>query len=200
MDLWQQIREKYAQGGVTHRELAEEYGVSLCTLRRKAAEEKWSSLKKQRSAVSESESPAARLRLDRQLAAADRLLEVFMRALENDAEFYTYIDIQKTSSGIEYVSQRMENVNIDRIGKLIKAVADVFELQRIALGLHDYKDELSARKIEQDGDIANRKLALERMKLEGLADNGAVDDGFLEALGAGLKAADAPDGGEYGDE
>ena len=183
MEIWQELREQYARGGVTHKELSERYGVPLSALRLRAAEEKWRELRKQHGAAGTGEEmPAARLRLEKQLAVTDRMLDVFMRALERDAEFYTYIELQKVSGGAEYVSSQMEIINIDRAAKLIKAVGDIFELQRAALGLHEYKDELSARKIEQDGDIAHRKLELERLKLEGSCDAGMIDDGFLEAL------------------
>lgn len=198
MDIWQQIREQYARGGITHRELAEQYNVPINTLRRRAAEEKWSELKKKHCTVcrsgSEEDMPAARLRLEKQLAVTDRMLDVFISALENDAEFYTYIELQKVSGGAEYVEQKMGVINVDRASKLIKAVGDIFELQRAALGLHDYKDELSARKIEQDGDIAHRKLELERLKLDGLLDTGVPDDGFLAALsGAAGEAGECAD-------
>ena len=190
MEIWQELREQYARGGVTHKELSERYGVPLNALRRRAAEEKWSELRKQHGAAGTGEEmPAARLRLEKQLAVTDRMLDVFMRALERDAEFYTYIELQKVSGGAEYISSQMEIINIDRAAKLIKAVGDIFELQRAALGLHEYKDELSARKIEQDGDIAHRKLELERLKLEGLCDAGVPDDGFLEALGGAASEA-----------
>lgn len=182
MDIWTQARERYAAGGVTHRQLAEELGLPLGALRRRSAEEKWMELKKQHGASgSLSDAPAARLRMDKQLALTDRLLDVCIGALENgEDEFYSYVETQK---GEGWTVAKLDVINIDRVAKIIKAVGDIFELQRLALGLHDYKDELSARKLEQDCDIAHLKLDLERMKLEGQTTAPVCDDGFLEALG-----------------
>lgn len=44
---WNEIRKEYIQGGVSYRELAAKYGVSLRTLADRAKDEKWVQLREQ---------------------------------------------------------------------------------------------------------------------------------------------------------
>ncbi len=197
MDAWKNARETYAQGGCTHRELSERFDLPLSTLRRKAAAEHWSRLRKQRSGVGSIDTQwSADVQQSSRLSLTDRLMAVLSRVLENDEELYSYAEPQKNGG---YLVERLSIINLDRLIKLTKLTADLFELQRTALGLHDYKDELSALKLEQDKELSSRKLEqelllstkkleLELMKLEGVPDEG-VDDGFMEALGLGGETA-----------
>lgn len=44
---WNTIKAEYIAGGISYRELAEKYGVSESTLKKKAAKEKWTELRNQ---------------------------------------------------------------------------------------------------------------------------------------------------------
>lgn len=182
MENWNEIRETYSQGGITQRELAEKFGVPLSTLRRRAAEEKWSRIRSQRRRVGKTDV------LARQLAITDRLLDAVCAALDNPDELFTYAEFQKSQSGAEFVCQRLPVINEARLGRLVKAVGDIFELQRIALQIPAFKEQ-------HDAECAARKLELELMKLENSA--GAretiCDDGFMEALGAAVGDEDEID-------
>ena len=45
---WTRIKAEYIAGGTSYRKLAEKYGVSFTTLQRKAKEEKWLELRRQK--------------------------------------------------------------------------------------------------------------------------------------------------------
>lgn len=45
---WKRIKAEYIAGGTSYRKLAEKYGVSFTTLQRKAKEEKWLELRRQK--------------------------------------------------------------------------------------------------------------------------------------------------------
>lgn len=186
MNTWNEIRELYAQGGITQSQLAEKFGVPLGSLRRRAAAEGWTVMRAERSRGSlENDITARQTRMARQLAITDKMLDIISTAMENPDEFYYHIEFGKTSGGSEFVIQRLDALNDERIGRLVKSVGEIFELQRIALGIHDYRDEVAARKVDQDGEIAGRKLELEMIKLEnaGGCEEEDTADGFLEALG-----------------
>lgn len=180
---WGEIRERYAQGGITQRELAAEFGVPLGTLRKKAAQENWSETRRRRSAgAGACDTTAREVRLTKQLAVTDRLLDVIGEALEREGELNFHTEFAKSSGGSEFVCQRLETIDDERLLRFVKAVADVCELQRILLGVHEYRDELAAVKLEQDGRLASRKLDIEMLKLDGGGDDERTAEEFVTAL------------------
>ena len=50
---WKKIKAEYIAGGTSYRKLAEKYGVSRTTLERRAKEEKWTDLRRQKDGVTE---------------------------------------------------------------------------------------------------------------------------------------------------
>lgn len=191
MDIWKEARERYVEGGITQSELANELQLPLGTLRKRASQEHWSEL---RSAGHEGGASARKVRINRQLALTDRMLEIIERALNDEDELFGYAEFCKSSSGSEFVCERLRFLNDERFARLVKTAADVFELQRIVLEIHEYKDELSAQKnrmdvqlaeskLRQQTELAERKLELELLKLERAQDTGCAQDDFLYALG-----------------
>lgn len=199
---WHQLREEYLRGGVTQGELARRYGVPAGSLRRRAAAEGWCAMRKSRESGLQEDTPAVSTRVAAQLALTDRMIALITRALEDEDELYRHVEFSKSTSGGEFYCERLQALDEERAGRLVKLMGELFEQQRIILGIHEYKDELSAAKLAQDERLANtkleyqnalaerqnslaeRKLELELFKLEGLsggADPGA--DGFLAALG-----------------
>ncbi len=197
MDVWCEARERYARGGITHRELAELYDLPLSTLRRRSSVEHWSALRSGRAGGDSAGDHSARnTRVSRQLELTDRMMDIIEKALGDKDELYGWIEFWKTTSAGEYVAERLGYLNDERFGRLVKTAAEVFELQRTVLGIHDYRDEISARKLECDADIARskleqqaqiagRKLELELLRLENAQDESGATDDFLAALGMG---------------
>lgn len=195
MEIWSEARERYVRGGVTQREVARMFELPLGTLRKRAAAEGWSMLRESRAKELTAENGDKRkIRVERQLKLTDRMLDVLEKALEDEDELYGWIEFWKTTSTGEFVSDRLGYLNDERFGRFIKAASDIFELQRIVLGIHDYRDELSAQKLENDADIARskleqqaalagRKLELELLRLENAQECAEASDDFLAALG-----------------
>ena len=191
MDIWKEARECYAEGGMTQSELAEEFQLPLGTLRRRAAQEHWSKL---RSAGREGGASARKMRINRQLSLTDRMLDILETAFSDEDELFGYVEFCKSTSGSEFIAERQRFLNDERFARLVKTAADVFELQRHVLEIHDYKDEVSAQKnkmdvqlaenkLRQQTELAERKLELELLKLERSQDAGCAQDDFLFALG-----------------
>jgi len=192
---WNELREEYIRGGITQGALAERYGIPAGSLRRRAAAEGWRAMRKSRESGLQEDSAAISARVARQLALTDRMMELLGRALEDDDELFRHVEFAKSTSGSEYYCQRLQSIDEERAGRMVRLMGELFEQQRIILGIHEYKDELSAAKLEQDerlalskleyqNSLAERKLELELFKLEGSC--GDIDpqaDGFLAALG-----------------
>jgi len=197
MDIWCEARERYVRGGITQHELARVYSLPLGTLRKKASAEGWAALRAARSSGEMTwDCSAKNTRVSRQLELTDRMLDIIEKALCDKDELYGWIEFWKTTSTGEFVSERMGYLNDERFGRLVKTAAEVFELQRTVLGIHDYRDEISARKLETDADIARsrleqqaelagRKLELELLKMENAQESSVDSDDFLAALGMG---------------
>lgn len=195
MDIWDEARERYVRGGITQRELAKLYGLPLGAVRKRASAEGWSALRAGRAETDNlSETPDRIARISRQLKLTDRMMDIIEQALSDEDELYGWIEFWKTTSTGEFVSDRLGYLNDERFGRLVRTAAEVFELQRIVLGIHDYRDELSARKLENDADIARskleqqaqlagRKLELELLRLENAQESTDISDDFLAALG-----------------
>lgn len=201
MTNWNEIREEYIRGGVTQAQLAERYGVPAGSLRRRAAAEGWKGKRKNRENGSQDDSAAVSARVARQLALTDRVLEILAKALEDEDELYRHAEFAKSTSGSEFFCERLQSIDEERTARIVRLMGDLFEQQRIILGIHEYKDELTAAKLEQDerltmsklqqqtvlaerqSSLAERKLEIELFKLEGSGDALPGDDGFLAALG-----------------
>ena len=204
MDIWKEARERYAEGGITQSELARELQLPLGTLRKRAAQEHWSEL---RSAGHEGGASARKMRINRQLSLTDRMLDIIEAALTDADELYGYAEFCKSTSGSEFVCERLRFLNDERFARLVKTAVDVFELQRTVLEIHEYKDEVSAQKnrmdvqlaeskLRQQTELAERKLELELLKLERAQETGCVQDDFLFALGLSETGTESPAGTE----
>ncbi len=199
---WNELREEYIRGGITQGELADRYGIPAGSLRRRAAAEGWRAMRKSRESGLQEDPAAVSARVSRHLALTDRMLDLLTRALEDDDELYRHVEFAKYSSAGEFFCERLSAFAEERAARIVRLMGELFEQQRIILGIHEYKDELAAAKLAQDerlstskleyqtalaerqNSIAERKLELELFKLEG--GTGAADpeaDGFLAALG-----------------
>lgn len=200
---WNEIREEYLRGGITQGALAKQYGVPAGSVRRRAAAEGWTEMRKARQQSGMQEDPAAvSSRIQRQLALTDRMIDIIAKALEDEDELYRHTEFAKSTSGSGFFCERLQAIDEERAARMVRLMGELFEQQRIILGIHEYKDELTAAKLEQDerltmsklqqqsvlaerqSSIAERKLELELFKLEGSSfDPDPAADGFLAALG-----------------
>ncbi len=195
MDIWREARDCYTKGGITQKELAEKFGLSVSSLRKRAAAEKWSELKRaQTEAGFRVDAPVRGMRVSRQLRMTDRMLDIVENALNSEDELFGWVEFWKSTAGGEFACERLRFLNDERFGRLIRTAADIFELQRTVLEIHEYKDEVSAQKYKNDAqlaqsklkqqtELAERRLELELLKLERNQDTGCEPDGFLSALG-----------------
>ena len=83
---WKKLKAEYIAGGISYRKLADKYGVSFHTLRKRAADEKWHELRDKASAraatkIVEIESDKQAERMKRLLNVSDELLSVVETAV-----------------------------------------------------------------------------------------------------------------------
>lgn len=192
---WNELREEYIRGGITQGALAERYGIPAGSLRRRAAAEGWKAMRKSREGGCQEDKASVSAHVARHLALTDRMLEILSRALEDDDELFRHVEFAKYTTGSEFRCERLPALDEERTARIVRLMAELFEQQRIILGIHDYRDELSAAKLAQDErltmsklqhqtQLAERKLEIELFKLDGAAcDSDPTADGFLAALG-----------------
>ena len=170
MENWSRIKNAYLTGEGSLGQLAERFGLSYETVRRRAAREKW---KEQRSSTND-----PRITLERQMNITSRLLDIVSSALDDPDELYIWVEPVKSANG-GYSCERLRALNEARLGRLVKTLADIFEMQYAALQIPRYKER-------HDAENAARKLELELLKLENSMSQDVIcDDGFLDALGGG---------------
>lgn len=168
MENWSRIKKAYIAGEGSLGQLAERFGLSYETVRRRAAKEKW---KAQRTGWSD---PA--IVLERQMSITSRLLDIVGTALDDPDEPYLWIEPVKSASG-GFSAERLQALNENRLSKLVRLLADIFEMQYAALQIPRYKER-------HDAENAAKKLELELLKLETSMSHDVIcDDGFIDALG-----------------
>ena len=183
MENYEGLREDYIRG-VPGELLCKHYAVEPGELRACASAGRWAQEKKL-----EAWRRANRLEtLQTHMRLTDRLLSLVSAALEDETELYRYTATNK----MEFTCETINCINEDRLGKLVKAIGELMELQRETLDLGGYKEKADARaaakKLGNDREAAMRKLDIELMKLE--QSGGGISESLLEALGG------VPDGDE----
>lgn len=109
-------------------------------------------------------------------------------ALEDPDELFGYVECQKQNGEVVFANERLPYINEARIGRLVKALGDIFELQRLALQIPQFKEL-------HDAKCADRKLELELLKIENASDTAprVSDDGFIRALGLEIASQEESD-------
>lgn len=154
--------------------------------------------------------------LARHLSITGRLLDIIEAALSNDDEMYYYIETLKSAQdGSIYAQERLRTINETRLGRLVKTLGEVIELQRLALSIPGYKESsdahLAGEKERRERETAEQKLSHERLKLElellkleRMGDKGerSLSASLLDALGTAAQSAGEKEeeGEEEGDE
>lgn len=195
MEKWSEAKERYINGGVTQRELSQIYELPLGAVRKRASQENWVKQRSERlKSKAEENDPSAEGRAERQLALSDRLMDIIEAFFNNDDELFSWTEVRKTGGESCFVTERLQLLNDARFARMVKLAEDVIDLQRRIMGIPDYRDELSARKLHSDSEfadrklrqqteLASRKLELEFLKLEGAQEAASAGDNFLAALG-----------------
>lgn len=194
MQKWTEAKEHYISGGITQRELSQMYELPLGAVRKRASQEGWVRMRGERLKSEEKASSPAESRAERQLALTDRLMDIIEAFFNSDDELFSWTEVRKSGSESCFVTERLQQLNDARAARMVKLAEEVIDLQRRIMGIPDYRDELSARKLHSDSEfadrklrqqteLASRKLELEFLKLEGAQEAASAGDNFLAALG-----------------
>jgi hypothetical protein len=182
---WVEIENEYVtdirKKPCTLKDLAEKYSIPYKRVREYAAEHQWTGKRDkyrtnvgQKTAEKTAEIISDELSVvtARHFRVSDKLLSIIEKALEDDNEFYKYVEKLRTGYGPGEFTESIETETLDALNEaklldVVNAAEKIQKMQRQTLGILDAKDQ---HKIEMD----KRKM--------GDADEEFEDDGFLEAL------------------
>ena len=134
--------------------------------------------------------PSAAACRKRHFELAEKIIGIVENSLEDELEPYRYVETLKDGTSTVLDCSTLGALNETRMGRIVKLLADLFDIQREALGIPCVKEKYDSgnarKKLAQELHIADRKLELELMKLEReyAMSETSEDDGFLKALGA----------------
>lgn len=135
--------------------------------------------------------PTATACRTRHFEIAERLVKIVEHALEDELEPYRYVETLKDGASTVLDCSALGALNEVRLGRIVKLLSDLFDIQRTAIGIPCVKEKNDAKnaekKLTQELRLANRKFELDLMKLEreySWQEINGADDGFLKALGS----------------
>lgn len=127
----------------------------------------------------------------RHYAIAESIICIVENALEDGLEPYRYVETLKDGTSTVLDCSTLGALNEVRLGRIVKLLADLFDIQRTALGIPCVKeknDNLNAhKKLAQELHLADRKFELDLMRMEreyAVQETQHADKDFLRALGA----------------
>ena len=138
---WKRIKAEYIAGGTSYRKLAEKYGVSFNTLKRRAKEERWYELRDQKdhrttTKIVESLSDRDADKAVNIISVADKLLD----------KISSIIDLVEDTQGIKHISSALKDL---KDIKGLKSDADMREQEaRIAKLQKDAEGEVKDDEIK----------------------------------------------------
>lgn len=138
---WKRIKAEYIAGGTSYRKLAEKYGVSFNTLKRRAKEERWYELRDQKdhrttTKIVESLSDRDADKAVNIISVADKLLD----------KISSIIDLVEDTQGIKHISSALKDL---KDIKGLKSDADMREQEaRIAKLQKDAEDDVKDDEIK----------------------------------------------------
>jgi phage terminase small subunit len=183
---WAEIENEYVtdirRKPCTLKELAEKYGIPLQTVKEYAARNQWTEKRSrhlthviQKTAEKTAELVSADIArvTARHLRLSDKLLAVIEEALQDEKQFYQYVEKIRTGYGPGEFDERVQVEVLDSLNesKLLNTVAALEKLQKMqrqTLGILDEKDR--------------RKFEMDQRRHFGDDEDEHGDDGFLEAL------------------
>ena len=121
---WLTIRNDYINGGGSYRELAEQYGVSQSTIRKRAAAEKWAEARdKQRNKIgTELEQKTAEVIVEKEVKRIDRLLAAYDKLIEKIEQATNELDLAQVTN--KKKTKVIEYKHYDRPDKPTKEVIE----------------------------------------------------------------------------
>jgi hypothetical protein len=217
-----EIKEQYLSGEKSLKAISDSCGISYSKLRAVSVRENWREIKKREESMTSplfSKEKCKNLQeehLRRHLQLTDKLLSIAEKALENEDDLFIHVEVQKSASaGTAFLAEKLPAIDEVRLGRLVKALGDIFELQRAALSIPAFKEahdahltseklkiesRLAGEKEEREREIAIKKLELELLKLERGAAGGVcgVSDSLLSALSDDDCEEESGEDGNYG--
>ncbi len=137
---------------------------------------------------------------------AQRIIDIVQKALEDELEPYRYVETLKNGNATVLDCSTLGALNEVRLGRIVKLLTDLFDIQREALGIPCVKeknDHLHAnKKLAQELHIADRKFELDLMRMErecAIQETQHADEDFLKALGAVVPQEDEEAETVYGE-
>ena len=159
---WNKIKTEYITGNIGQNALAEKYGVSVCTLKKRAVREGWVEEKRKhctsvvRKAVQKEANRQAK-ELAKELRAADLMSDVILKALADDKQFNRWI-VTESADGYTLTDEKVfRKVDMRSMKDAVATLKMVEQLKRSVQGLLTLQEETQR-------DIALRKIALEEKK------------------------------------
>ena len=197
---WRKMKAEYASNlTVTHRSLAEKYGVSSTIVSKRAAEENWSQARKDYSEkvvqqMLQASAGATAQVLARFSAAADKALTEIEKALADPQQFYRYrVEAnanEREATGCEEVERVYKTLNTKALKEVTDTAKGLLDLYRDATGTPGWGTQFSAITSYLKLENEREKLAFERGK--------AAAEGTTDELIVRFEDANGGDGSAGG--
>ena len=155
---WTKIRAEWLKGGITHKQLAEKYGVSVKTIQNRAYKEGW---KNQKGKIREKVEEELRGRVVR---ARVNHLEKLITA--NEALLDGLVQMAELISKNPFQMLNDANGTLRNAESLTKAIQTAIQNQRDLFRLPSMDQQLKKAEFAQRKKEAKEKLALEKAKWE----------------------------------
>ena len=179
MDKWEEAKKKYILSGLTMAQIAEETGLSVNTLRKKCAKEKWKAErtkqgKKRAKKTIEKAVERASTRsaknlnesLEEELALAKQIMQIIKKAIAESEQFSKHFVTykgEKYNNGILY-NQWVEEQEFSKLD--VKSLAELTRTLEIVEGIHRRTGKQLTRLEEERLQIERERLAIEKERLQ----------------------------------
>lgn len=160
---WNTIKTEYITGNIGQKALAKKYGVSACTLQKRAVKEDWAEEKKKHCAsvvkkAVQKEANRQANELAKELRAAEMMSDVILKALGDSQQFNRWIVNTSYGDGYTATEEKVfEKVDMRSMKDAMATLKMIEQLKRSVQGLLTLQEETQR-------DIALRKIALEERK------------------------------------
>jgi IS30 family transposase len=162
---WTEIETMYIAGNMSQKELAESLNISYSTLSKMATENKWSAKRKKfREKTANKGLERAGARISRKLAklaeGTERLIDVALKALGDEQQFYRYIVTDGMGEGVSVTKEEIfEKLDAKALKDVTAALRDLTAMRRDLFGIPTQSETVAQK-------IARERLELEKRKVE----------------------------------
>ena len=178
-DKWEEAKRRYILSDITMEQLAEETGLSINTLRKKCAKEKWKAernkqgkkrtkkaLEKAVKRASEKTAKQLNESMEEELDLAKQIMRQIRRALNDQDQFAKHlvnIKGEKLKDGVFY-TQWIEEQQFSKLD--VKGIVDLAKALETVEGIHRRTSRQLTRLEEENLKLQKERLAIEREKLQ----------------------------------